>query len=61
GALGLSPFHIRIMGHEGELALMPSSDDEYKAYFAKHPDQKLGNWQNQAPARFCVQLPRYNP
>mmetsp|Transcript_19069 Transcript_19069/g.24623 ORF Transcript_19069/g.24623 Transcript_19069/m.24623 type:complete len:358 (+) Transcript_19069:57-1130(+) len=61
GFFGLSPYQIRIIGHLDEFALMPSSDDEYAAYFAKHPTHRLGNWKNQAPARFMLHLPRYNP
>lgn len=61
GRLGLAPAVIRILGVRGQLAMMPTSPEAYKAYESLRPVNKLGGWINRGPVRGLFELKNYVP
>ena len=58
---GLPPVGTKIIGTGDDMAMMVVSQDDHKRYMAKQSPHKLGNWQNQCPARILLDLRWYNP
>ncbi|GIL98597.1 hypothetical protein Vretimale_3944 [Volvox reticuliferus] len=57
----LEPAYIKLVGLEGELAVMQLSPDQLKAYFAKHPKEYEGGWRPVILSRFTLETSSYSP
>ncbi|GLI58590.1 hypothetical protein VaNZ11_000215 [Volvox africanus] len=57
----LEPAYIKVVGLEGELALMQLSPNQLEAYFAKHPKEYEGGWRPVILSRFTLEASSYSP
>lgn len=59
--VGLPPVVSKLIGTHSSLAMMAVDPADLTRYLERQPEQRLGGWINQIPARALLQVRFYNP